>query len=161
MPVDRGATSSADSNDGHPPGEAEWGPESQDLDEAYSRRIFFGKSIEQTFPLFARNVIERASELRFMPAVCFRYYMLAFRDYVLLKSTLENDMAPDAASCFFGLVLEKLRDAPSVILPLIPEVLPTLRHLALHQDDYDADRDIYGDFGEKLMEVERQLASLA
>ena len=138
-----------------PPGLSEWGSESPDLDESYARRVFFGKSIEETFPLFERNVIERASELRFMPAPCFQYYMLAFRDYVLLHSTLNNDMAPDAASCFIGLTLEKLDRDPDAILPLIPEILPALRHLALHQNEYDADLDIYGDFKEKLAEIER------
>lgn len=137
------------------PGAAEWGPETDDLDESYARRIFFGKSVQQTFPLFARNVIERASELRFMPQACFRYYLLAYRDYLLLDSTPQDKMAADAASCFFGLVLEKLANEPANILSLLPELLPTLRYLALYQDAYDADRDIYGDFSEKLIEVER------
>lgn len=137
------------------PGLAEWGQESDDLDESYARRIFFGKSVEQTFPLFARNVIERASELRFMPVACFQYYMLAYRDYLLLESTLSNDMAPDAASCFIGLVLEKLEHNPKSVMPLIPEILPTLRHLALRQEEYDADLDIYGNFAEKVAAIER------
>lgn len=136
------------------PGLAEWGPESDDLDESYARRVFFGKSVEETFPLFARNVIERASELRFMPIACFQFYMRAYRDYLLLESTLSNDMAPDAASCFIGLVSEKLEREPETVLPLMPELLPTLRHLALHQSEYDADIDIYGNFADKVAEIE-------
>lgn len=155
MPMNSEDNGPVISSKNSPPGLAEWGKESDDLDESYARRIFFGKSVEQTFPLFARNVIERVSELRFMPVACFQYYMLAYRDYLLLESTLSNDMAPDAASCFIGLVLEKLEHDPNVILPLIPEILPTLRHLALHQNEYDADFDIYGNFEEKVMEIER------
>lgn len=155
MPIASPKPTSGNASVSPPPGLAEWGPETSDLDESYARRVFFGKSAEQTFPLFARNVIERASELRFMPTACFRYYMLAYRDYVLLDSTPHDKMAPDAASCFFGLVLEKLDHEPAAIAPLMPELLPTLRYLATHQEDYDADRDIYGEFDEKLSEIER------
>lgn len=155
MSIDAQRSTSVGTVIGPPPSLEEWGPETGDLDESYARQIFFGKSVEQTFPLFARNVIERASELRFMPATCFRYYMLAYRDYLLLDSTLQSDMAPDAASCFLGLVLEKLVCEPTAILPLMPEILPTVRHLELHQDDYEADREIYGNFNEKLREIER------
>jgi len=143
--------------EGPPPDAQAWGPEPTDLDEAYARRIFFGKSKEEAFFLFEKNVIERASELRFMPRDCFRYYMCAFKDYLLLPSTLKNEMAPDAASCFIGLVQEKIQVDQESILLLMPQLWPVLRYIAENQDLYDADRDIYGDFRDKLLEIEKSL----
>lgn len=142
------------------PGIQEWGPESADVDEAYARRIFFGKTAEQTFPLFARNPIERASELRFMPSSCFPYYMLAFKDYLLLDSTLTSDTACDAASCFIGLVEDKLSTDASAIAPVMKCISPILQHLALHQEDYDADRDIYGDFSKRVAKISELVSAL-
>jgi hypothetical protein len=141
------------------PGSAEWGPESNDLDEAYARQIFYGKSIEETFPLFARSVVERASEIRFMPLAVLPYYLMAFRDYVLLDSTRRDDDAPDAASCFIGLVSERLENQPQIVCPMMDEIRPALKYLAQHQADYDADTDIYGDFEEKVAEIERRAAA--
>lgn len=136
-----------------PPSPEDWGPETDDLDESYAREIFMGKSVEQTFPLFDRSPIDRAEELRYMPTACFVYYLLAYRDYLLLNSTKKSTYAPDAASCFFDLIQGELVKKPSVVLPLISELLPTLEYLATHQDDFDADRDIYGDFDKKLNEI--------
>ena len=84
------------------PSEADWGNYKDDLDQEYGHQVFFGKNAEETTPLFERNVIERAEEIQFMPVTPFRYYILAFRNYVMSEDVLKNDMAPDAASCFLG-----------------------------------------------------------
>lgn len=137
------------------PGSDEWGPDSGDLDVEYARQIFFGKSAQQMVPLFARNVLERVDEIRFMPDACFAYYMLALRDYVLLDPTRASEMAPDAASSFIGLTAEKLAQHRALIQPLMAELLPALEYLVRHQAEYGADVDIYGDFGERVAEIKR------
>ena len=137
------------------PDSDEWGPESGDLDVEYARGIFFGKSAQQMAPLFARNVLERVDEIRFMPDACFPYYMLALRDYVLLEPTKASEMAPDAASSFIGLIAEKLAQHRALIQPLMAELLPALEYLVRHQAEYGAEVDIYGDFGERVAEIKR------
>jgi hypothetical protein len=136
------------------PAEEDWGNYSNDLDQEYAHRIFAGKSAEQVMPEFERNVIERASELRFMPEVPFRYYMLAFKDYVLSDLVVLNSLAPDAASCFLGLIIEKLRVSPEVIAPIMDELMPVVLHVAANQEKFGADLDIYGDFREMLVEIQ-------
>jgi hypothetical protein len=137
------------------PSEADWGNYEDDLDQEYGHRIFFGKNAEETIPLFERNVIERADELHFMPVIPFRYYILAFRNYVMSEDVLRNEMAPDAASCFLNLVKLKLRDDADSIIPVMGELMPAIEHVAANQSLYDADIDIYGNFSEKLMEIKR------
>jgi hypothetical protein len=55
-------------------------------------------------------------ELRWMPEVPFRYYMLGFRDFVMAKNFDFLDSA-DAASCFLGLVLENSKNNPARLCP--------------------------------------------
>ena len=54
------------------PSEQDWGNWEADLDRAYAHKIFAGRTLEETMDLFEENVIERASDLRFMPPVPFR-----------------------------------------------------------------------------------------
>ena len=136
------------------PTEADWGNWGADLDTEYAHENFAGKTREEVFPLFQSNVIERTDELRFMPPVPFRYYMLAFRDYVLSERVFAVECeASDAASCFLGLILEKLESDPSVILPVMEELLPAAEEVAGRQEEYDAPVDIYGSFPRKVVRM--------
>jgi len=54
-------------------------------------------------------------DLRWMPDVPFRYYILGFRDFITAKQFDFLD-GSDAASCFLGLVLEKLENHPKLIV---------------------------------------------
>jgi hypothetical protein len=91
--------------------------------------------------------------LRWMPEVPFRYYMLGFRDFVMAGkfARLENS---DAANCFLSLIEEKLETHPGYILPIMPELLPAIRHVGQNQASFDADENIYGRFREKLGRIE-------
>lgn len=127
------------------PAEKEWGNYWQDLDREYAHRIFAGKTIKEVQPDFRRNVIERTDELRFMPAVPFRYYIIAFKDFIMCGGFDKLD-ASDAAACFLGLIGEKLRKNPGMVMPVMDDLLPALEYIAEHQDAFEADIKIYGDF---------------
>jgi hypothetical protein len=135
------------------PTEEEWGDYQADVDQKYAHDLFAGHTNEEMQPHFYRNVIERTDELRWMPEVPFRYYMLGFRDFVLAGkfSDLWNS---DAASCFLGLVEEKLKSHPGCILPIMPELPPAIRHVGQNQTSFDADEEVYGKFKEKLDQIE-------
>jgi hypothetical protein len=124
-----------------------------DLDQAYAHKLFAGRTNQEMLPLFRRNVIERTDELRWMPESPFRYYMLGFRDFVMSDDFGELGAA-DAASCFLGLVLEKLEKQPGYILPIIPKLLPAIRHIVTNQATFGASESIYGSFQEKLKRIE-------
>jgi|SRR5579871_3795992 len=126
------------------PTENDWGDYRSDLDQEYAHRVFAGRTNEEMQPHFRANVIERAGELRFMPEIPFRYYMIGFRDFVR-AGDFEYEGA-DAASCFLRLVLKKLEQEPECIAPIMPELLETVEHVARNQSAFDADIDIYGDF---------------
>ena len=135
------------------PTEEEWGDYQADLDRKYAHDLFAGHTNEEMQPHFYRNVIELADELRWMPEVPFRYYMLGFRDFIMARkfAHLENS---DAASCFLGLTEEKLKSHPGFILPIMPELLPAIRHVGQNQTSFDAEEKIYGKFQEKLDRIE-------
>lgn len=134
------------------PSESEWGDYEADLDQDYAHKMFAGRTNQEMVPHFRRNVIACTGELRWMPQIPFRYYMLGFRDFVMAE--FEHLGASDAASCFLGLVLEKLEEQPSHILPIMPELLPALRHVAENQAVFGAAESIYGSFRDKLAQIE-------
>jgi hypothetical protein len=87
-------------------------------------------------------------ELRWMPEVPFRYSMLGFRDFVMSRD-LDESRNSDAASCFLGLVTEKLEGHPRHIMPIMPDLLPAIEHVARNQAAYHAEEHIYGNFLQK------------
>ena len=109
------------------PTEADWGDYQADLDQTHAHKLFAGRTNQEMLPHFRSNVIERTDELRWMPEVPFRYYVLGFRDFVI-AGEFDQLEASDAASCFLGLVLEKLERQPGYILPILPQLLPANQH---------------------------------
>ena len=135
------------------PTEADWGNYQADLDQTYAHKLFAGRSNEEMIPHFHRNVIERTDELRRMPELPFRYYMIGFRDF-MMAGKFAPLWASDAASCFLGLVLEKLEKQPGYILQIMPQLLPAVRHVAMNQAAFEASEDVYGSFPEMLRRIE-------
>jgi hypothetical protein len=133
--------------------EAEWGDYQADRDQNYAHKLFAGRTNQEMLPRFRRNVIERTDELRRIPEVPFRYYMLGFRDFVM-AGEFDHLGASDAANCFLGLVLDKLERQPAHILPIMARLLPAVRHIAMNQPAFDASENIYGSFQEKLRCIE-------
>jgi hypothetical protein len=136
------------------PTEKDWGNYQSDLDQEYAHRLFSGRTNAEMQPYFRRNPIERTDELRWMPEVPFRYYMLGFRDFVLAGDF--ESWGADAASCFLGLIEEKPKDQPQYITPVMPELLAAIEHVARNQATYDADEAIYGSF----LEAEKRIRAL-
>ena len=67
------------------PTEADWGDYSSDLDQKHAHDLFAGHTNQEMQPYFRRSVIERTDELRWMPEIPIRYYMLGFRDFVMAR----------------------------------------------------------------------------
>ena len=134
------------------PREEDWGDYNADLDQKHAHSVFAGRTNEQMQPFFRRNPIEMTDELRWMPEVPFRYYMLGFRDFVMARDFDFLD-GSDAASCFLTLVLEKLERQPRHVLPIMPELLSALEFVANNQALFNADESIYGNFREKLARI--------
>lgn len=135
------------------PTEEDWGDYTSDLDQNHAHSVFARRTNEEMQPFFRRNPIERTDELRWMPDVPFRYYILGFRDFIAAKQ-FDFLSGSDAASCFLGLVLEKLERNPRVIVPVMPDLLPTLEYVAQNQALFDAKEEIYGNFLEKLFRIQ-------
>ena len=138
------------------PSEEDWGNYKADLDQDHAHRIFFGKTREEVSADFERNIIERTDELRFMPPIPFRYYMIAFRDFVLSSRLFEMNNewdVPDAASCFLNLIADKLEGAPEAIAPIMGNLMPAIEYGGSNQALYKANEDIYGNFSEKLERI--------
>jgi hypothetical protein len=125
-----------------------------DLDEAHARRTFAGKSFEEALELFHTNVLSYHEDLYYMPPVAFRYYMLAFKSYVLSEAALEDECdAACAASTFLHVVERRLQSDPHSIAPIMSDLLTAVEFVATNQERYSADRDIFGDFRKELERI--------
>jgi len=134
------------------PTEADWGDYRSDLDQESVHGVFAGKSNAEMQQYFRDIPVEAASDLRFMPEIPFRYYILGFRDCIM-SGGFEPCNNSDAASCFLHLVTEKLETQPRCILPTMPELIPAVEHIAHNQATFDADESIYGNFLETLKQI--------
>ena|SRR5580700_4255247 len=130
------------------PTEDDWGDYRSDLDQNHAHSVFAGRTNEEMQPFFRRNPLAITDDLRWMPDVPFRYYILGFRDFIAAKQ-FDFLGGSDAASCFLGLVLEKLENHPRLIVPVMPELMPAVEYVARNHSLFGADEGIYGNFLEK------------
>lgn len=136
------------------PDEAAWEHHPEDLDWACARKVFFGKSLEQAMPLFLENPIERTDELRFMPRLPFQYYIRAYAAFLLSPQLQHCDEPFSAASCFLGLLEDKLKERGGYLTPsLLHELLPAAEFVACNQQQLEADEDIFGNFAQQLQRI--------
>ncbi len=134
------------------PTEDDWGDYESDLDQNHAHSVFARRTNEEMQQFFRQNPIGLTEDLRWMPELPFRYYILGFRDVVIANQFNSCD-ASDAASCFLGLILEKLEKNPRTIVPIMPELLASVEYVAQNQKLFDADEHIYGNFLEKLSRI--------
>jgi hypothetical protein len=133
-----------------------------ELDEAYAREQFAGKSFEEALEMFrSREVLMCSEDVSYMPPVPFRYYMLVFKVHVLelgKREIEERDLldAPwSAAGSFLNLVEAKLQSEINFTAPIVDDLLPAVEFIAMNQERYFADRDIYGDFRDQLTRIKK------
>jgi len=142
------------------PTDADWGDYKSDLDQNHAYTVFAKRTNEEMQPFFRRNPLGLTDDLRWMPDVPFRYYILGFRDAVMANQ-FDLHSGADAASCFLGLVLEKLERQPRLVVPVMPELLTAVEYVARNQRLFDADEAIYGNFLEKLSQIQTLYAPYA
>ncbi|HWH69557.1 MAG TPA: hypothetical protein VNT26_09245 [Candidatus Sulfotelmatobacter sp.] len=125
------------------PTEAYWRSESWNQETPYAYDHFFGKSLDDAFALFVENALYYQEDMLFMPLRCFRYYVLAYTNY-LLSASSRNDC--DGANCFFGLIECRKDDIRASSELVIGEIARALEKLRDGQDWYHAPEEIYGSF---------------
>ena len=110
---------------------------------------------------FDAHALSASEALVYMPEVPFRYYMFCFKEVLLSEKCLSTGLnfeAPNLASTFLLLLESKLTESPSSLVGVIDQLMPVAEFVALNQERYNADIDIYGSFPELLTKI-KQLAS--
>lgn len=130
------------------PTEKDWGNYQADLDIRDAHSIFSGRANEEMIREYAKDISMRATDLRFMPAVPFQYYMLGFSKFVK-ENKLDDFQRGEAASCFFRIIEYKLACEPADIIPIMDDLLPLVAEIAESQSHYNLQEEICGNFKEK------------
>jgi len=134
------------------PKEADWGDYKKDLDQKSAFISFAGRSNDEMQSDFYKNIHERVSELRFMPTVPFRYYVIGLRDFIVHGEFAKYESA-DIANCFLSLVEDRLENQSESIMLVVDELMPVVEEVCRNQKKYDAPEDIYGNFMDKLTKI--------
>ncbi len=110
--------------------------------------------MEEAFELFVENSLYYQEDIVFMPLACFRYYVLAYANYLHSEKSQGDS---DGASCFFGVVRCRSADIRSSSAELRAVILKTLGRLREHQEWYEADEAIYGNFRDHAESCRQQI----
>ena len=142
------------------PTQADWDEIEPSLDLKYAYKIFFGKSNHEVQRDFARCVIERADELRYMSGRLFQYYIMGFRQFVT-SGQFEPYDAADAASCFLSLVEYKIKNQPADLLPILPQLLETIHFIRSNQSIFNTNPLIDINFIKKSDDIRKLVEGLS
>jgi hypothetical protein len=94
------------------------------------------------------NAIYYEEDMVWMPRPCFRFYVLAYTNYLMSESSRGDH---DGANCFFGLVECRKDDIRGSSELVIGEIAKTLEKLKDGQGWYDAPEEIYGSFNDRAL----------
>jgi hypothetical protein len=141
-----------------PPSTADWGDIAGDFDLDYAFRKFGGQTYREAIRLFeTTDLLSRVEDLSVMPDIAFRYYMLAYRDFVLSPRVFEINYGIDAstaADSFLNLIMRRLETSPASIKPILSALLPAAQYISERQVEYSADEDIYGKFSDAMLRIQ-------
>jgi hypothetical protein len=126
----------------------DWGHVGDDLDRKYAFELYAGKSNHAMQEHFREAPIEAFDELLAMPEKPLGYYILGYRDSVLAKGHADVTDTASAASSFVRLVQFLRERSLPLLASLRDELMPAVAFLALHQEEFGADVDIYGRFSD-------------
>ncbi len=144
----------------NPPSVEDWGEIStsiDDLDVSAAFNNFYGKSKSEIQKQFYNNVLIAYSDLRFMPKIPFQFFLLEFKDFIE-AGKFEKYSDSDAANCFIKLIKEKVENEPEFVLPILAELLPTVKDICENQSAFSLDENIYGSFKELYRNIANKLA---
>jgi len=129
------------------PSKSSWGPiEKNNLDAECAFKQFAGKSSEEAEEMFRENALHYQEDLLSMPSIAFNYYAPVFAKYVLSKNAKGDS---DGASSFLHMAIELIQANRSLATKNTEQALiAAAKNVAMRQDYYDADVDIYGDFSD-------------
>ena len=127
---------------------SDWGDVDIDEDYSYAFDKFYGKSLAEAVDYLKGNSNDAFECVENMNSVPFRVYFSHFVNFVRTEG-IEHDDSYSMADAVFEISLRKLKNEPSKILPIMEDVLSCLHFISEHQEEYDADEDIFGNFQKK------------
>lgn len=129
----------------------DWGDISdRDVSSAYQN--FGGKSNDEMQNKFKENILERCSDLRWMPIKPFIYYIYGLKQFIEAEDFGLFARA-SSADGLFDLILDKAKENPQEIKEICKDFFPILKKISEDQSFYELDEDLYGDFHKKLEEI--------
>lgn len=129
----------------------DWGDIS-DRDISSSYKNFGGKSNDEMQNKFKENILERCSDLRWMPIKPFVYYIYGLKQFI---ETEDFGLFARASSAdgLFDLILDKSNQNQQEIKEIYKDFFPILKKISENQSFYELEEDIYGNFSKKLDEI--------
>lgn len=127
------------------PSEKDWGDLAGDFDAKDAYKKFHGLSKQDTKKLFAADVLARAQDVRFMPALPFTYYFEGFCEFVL-EGAYGDSPAWAVADSFISVLVSRAEADPELLVSNLTLLTNAVRFVVKNQQAFGASESIYGDF---------------
>lgn len=127
------------------PSEKDWGDLAGDFDARDAYKKFHGLSKQDTKKLFAEDVLARAQDVRFMPALPFIYYFEGFCEFVL-EGVYGDSPAWAVADSFISVLTSRAEADPELLVSNLTLLTSAVRFVVKNQQAFGASESIYGDF---------------
>jgi hypothetical protein len=129
------------------PTEADWDSESWGIDTPCAYGHFFGKSHNEAVAMFLDNSGLYSEDVFFMPCVVYGFYIRDFAGYILSDKSKDDDQA---ASGFVLCAERGVKKCHHALRENLDIILPALDRIYVNQEYFNAPKDIYTDFKERI-----------
>jgi hypothetical protein len=128
-----------------------------DLDGRVACEHFFGKSLEEAEALFHENDIYYQSDLMWMGAPAFRFYLPAVARFIQHET---GDIS-DFVAHFAGTLEFRLEYEARELTPVAPQLVELCDYLLEHWSRFEKGTTAYGDVGIRYMSLRESFSRLA
>lgn len=127
-----------------------------DLDGRVACKHFFGKGLEEAEALFRENDIYYQSDLMWMGAVAFRFYLPAAARFIQNAGDVSDFVAHFASTLEFRLEYEAQE-----LTPVAPQLIELCDYLLQHWSTFEEGTAAYDDVGVRYMSLRESFSRLA
>lgn len=125
----------------------------------YAKKQFLGKPAEQAKEFYLNAPLEGMANICYMPPIPFRYYMLAFAEFLISPELVAqgrqfNSEAISGASTFLQAVERMIREYPDFIVPIMDDLLPVAVYISENEDFFDPSGNFYGNIPDIVRDIE-------
>lgn len=135
----------------------DWHDVAWDFDIEYAYEQFYGKTDEQIYAYFVKNLRDAGECIYEMPSKPFMYYFPLLVDFVCSNDELDLDDLSSAAELIYITIEKRLTTYPDDIADIFDKIRGFIEMVAKDPLRFDLDPEIYGEFMPRYLQIVSKL----